>query len=1314
MATRIEDILPLAPLQEGLLFHAVYSAGDADVYTTQSVFAVEGALDRVALRAAAERLLTRHANLRACFRHEGVSRPVQIITRGVSLPWQEIDLTQHDAPEQERRLSAWLREDCARGFDVTAAPLLRFAVMRLSERRHRLVLTNHHILLDGWSKALLLRELLQIYDAGGDDASLPPAVPYKDYLAWVTRQDTAAARRAWREALAGLDEGTRLFDAGHVAATARRDEAHVVLPLPLSAALKARARTSQWTVNAILQAAWAIVLSRLAGRDDVVFGTAASGRPPDVPGVETMVGLFINTVPVRARVPAAARLGEIVAHLHRQQAELLPYHYLSLTDIQRMAAVGDLFDTMFVFENYPAVQAARADRAATAPRITVDRTKGETHYPLSLTAAGAGERLNIILGFRPDCVDRRRVEAILAHVQRVIEAIVDDPSRRVAAVPALSDVERQTMLVEWNATARDIPRAGIAALVEAQAARTPDAVAIVDGDRVLTYAEMNAGANRLAHELIARGNGPESVVAITLERSPAFVVALLAVWKAGAAVLPIDPAQPPARRQWMIAEAGATTLISASAHEPMAIGASLSATIVVDEPATVDALRARPSTDPGDAAHVAPLLHDRAAYVLYTSGSTGPANAVVVPERALVNKIASLAAELEVSPSTRWLATTAVGFDPVLQQLLVPLVRGGAVVIVSDDDRLDPAIVRQRMAHAGVSIVNGPPPFLAEMLGYGAPDRNLAVVISGGDRLLGPVAAHLRRRTAARILNLYGPTEACIDASQHEVSASDEDGPVPIGAPMSNYALYVLDAALEPALPGVTGELYIGGPGLARGYARKPALTAARFVAAPFAAAGARMYRTGDLARWRTDGRLEFMGRADRQIKVRGFRVEPAEIESALLSTPGIQDAIVVAREDVPGDRRLVAYVAGANGSTPDVVALRADLAGRFPEYLVPIIATLERLPRAATGKIDERALPAPDDRSPSAYQPPRTVDEARMCRLFAETLGLPRVGIDDNFFEIGGDSLLAMRLIGRLREEAGLDLSIRHLFDEPTVSGLLTLPLVGGRVAEVNGDPYGVMLPIRSRGELPPLFCVHPAAGLSWCYGSLLRCLEPNRPVYGLQARGFKAEDRLPGTIAEMAADYIDRLIAVQPRGPYHLLGWSFGGEVAYVMATLLQNRGEEVALLALMDAAPPALHPQFATRERERPAASPPPFVLSPFLEQFGLPAAIQSRVQAIVERCAMLRDTTALQRYRGDLLFFLSTRRATDEPGVDAATLRAWWSRLVSGETRVMPIDARHEELLTHPRAIADIGRVLTTELARLAGANDLPAARAGATK
>ncbi|MEU1729578.1 amino acid adenylation domain-containing protein [Streptosporangium sp. NPDC020145] len=1269
------EVLPLAPLQEGLLFHATVDEGALDVYTVQNFLELRRPMDAGRLREAWRRLTARHPNLLAGFRYDGLDRAVQFVPRTAELPLTEIDLTGLTGrpltgqearaegidlgfltdPAQRDAVARILTEDRARRFDLTRPPLVRFTLVRLAPDHHLLVMIHHHILWDGWSEGLFLRELFDLYDGREPER----VTPYRDYLAWLSRQDTGAAFEAWKQALAGLAEPTLLAPTGGELTAVVPDAVLAELPDGFGPSLVAQARRHGLTLSTLLTAAWGMVLAGVTGRSDVVFGSTVSGRPAEIPGVESTIGLFLNTVPVRITLDADESLLDLLTRLQRGRSAVLAHEHLGLGEIQRAAGLGQLFDTLYVLRNFGDDEEERLRVTASYGIAEMDSVDG-THYPLTLVVT-PDERLKVSLAYRPDVFDRPLAEAMLARFTRLLEQIAGDLTTPVGRLDPLGPDERRLVLQEWNATDHPLPDKTVARLLEEQAARTPGAVALVFGRERHTYAELNARANRIARMLVGRGAGPERIVGLALPRSADMVAALFAVLKTGAAYLPLDLDYPADRIEHMIDDAGPVCVL---------------------RPGDLDGLDGLPGDDLG---LEFPLSHP--AYVIYTSGSTGRPKGVVVPYAGLTNMQFNHRSEIfdpVVASAGRRLRiahTVSFSFDMSWEELLW-LVEGHEVHVLDEEMRRDAQSLTAYCAEHLVDVVNVTPSYAQQLVEHGLLEGHVPPLVLLGGEAVGHALWETLRTTEGTLgYNLYGPTEYTINT----LGGGTGDSVTPIvGRPIWNTRVYVLDDRLRPVPVGVAGELYVSGIGLARGYLNRPGLTAERFVADPFQD-GERMYRTGDVVRWRGDGNLDFLGRADDQLKIRGFRVEPGEIEAVIAAEPGVGQVAVVAQ---PGPvTRLVAYVVPSGDGPGDLAASLREL---LPGYMVPsAFVTLDELPLTINGKLDRKALPAPDFAAAVSSREPRDEREAALCRVFAEVLGLPRVGVDDSFFELGGHSLLAMRLAARIRTELGTPLKLATVMAAPTPAEL-AVRLAGGAPGG-----FDVILPLRASGDLPPLFCAHPPAGFAWLYGGLLPHLDPRRPLYGIQAPQLTGEDFAPATIRDLGRAYADRIAAVQPAGPYHLFGWSFGGQVAYAIATALRERGQEVAFLGVLDTFPMDAEeePSRTPQELDELSRAETEEFLQGLRESAGVLADFDDatvRAIATVHRACMdLLLGADYARYDGDLLVVTATKDRVETGD------HLQWAAHVDGEIVNHDVDFTHAELLT-PRALTVIGPIVNRAL------------------
>ncbi|MFD4786918.1 amino acid adenylation domain-containing protein [Streptomyces sp. NPDC058459] len=1199
---QLEDVLPLTPLQAGMLFHSLYDSQAVDVYTTQFVFDLEGTVSVFALRGAIATLLRRHANLRVGFLHEDLDQPVQAVAAEVPVPLEELDLTSADGPEA---LEAFIAEDRTRRFDLTTPPLMRFTLVHTGPARHRLVMTSHHLLFDGWSVPLLVRELFELYARQGDDLTLPRVTPYRTYLAWLAAQDRDTTLGTWRDALDGLETPTLL--AGRSAPegpdSAELPETLVLeLDRDTTHRLRDTARASRLTLNTLVQGAWGLVLGHLTGRSDVVFGTTVSGRPPEIPGIETMIGLFINTVPVRLRPEPGESLAALLTRLQEEQARLLGHQYVGLTEICGTAGLDRLFDTLAVFENYPLDAEALRTAQQGMAGLTVAGIEGTdaAHYPLTLTIAPGEDSLRITFGYRAALLDQAEIEQTVARVRRLLTRMAEGLDVPADSLPLLLEGERERLLaLGRGAELRlDTRNFSIPDAVARQAVHHPGTVAVTGAGEELTYGQLQELSTGLAKALTGSGVGAEDGVGILLGRSSAQVTASLAVLRAGAAYVPLDPRWPAERLDRVTESAPLRALIvdAGTRENPWVRGLDIPVLTVEPAGRVVSGGPFAPGPLPAVSGG------DRLAYVMFTSGSTGLPKAVGVTHA----DIAALAADRTWADGVAEavLLHSAYVFDAATFEIWAPLLSGGRVV-VAPEGTLQPATLRDLVARHGVTAA-----FLTTALFDVIAETDpgalglLRLAAAGGEAATPGVLQRLATaHPGTTVLNAYGPTETTTFATLHRVTADAPPGMPPIGRPLDGMRAHVLDAALRPVPAGAEGELYIAGPGVARGYLGRPGLTATRFVADPFEGDGTRMYRTGDVVRRDAEGLIHYVSRADQQIKLRGHRIEPAEIEAALRTDPSVRAACVLVREDLPGDRTLTAYVVPAPGHTVDPGRLAAHIGRRLPSYMVPsAIQPLDALPLTGNGKLDRAALPAPDTTGPGATgRAPSGAHEEIVAGLFADVLGVPQVGVDDDFFALGGHSLLATRLVGRVRTALGTETEIRTLFEHPTVASFAAALAAGDRPARpaLVPQPRPEVLPLSYAQRR--LWFLHRLDGPSATYNipfavrldgpldqralraalddvvarhSALRTLfpadgdgprqhitEPGAHGVPFTVRGTE-EDRLDAAVAEAAAEVID--IETEPPLRATLLRLSGDSHVLVLVVHHIAADGSSLAPLA------------------------------------------------------------------------------------------------------------------------------------------------------
>ncbi|MEV0194592.1 amino acid adenylation domain-containing protein, partial [Kitasatospora purpeofusca] len=1311
--------------------------GPSGLYNLPLALRIGGPLDPAALAAALTDVVARHESLRTVIAEQD-GEPYQRIVPAAEAP---VPFEYRTAPAADPAAEVAAFADLP--FDLAADLPLRALLlpagdgaqqlqdMQEGAQEHLLVLVLHHIAGDGRSMEPLLRDLATAYAArrdGSAPAPRPLPVQYADYALWQREllgdeadpQSPAARQLAhWRETLAGLPEEIALpADRPRRADSSHRGD-RVVLPLgaELHRGLVALSREHRVTMFMTLQAGLAALLTRLGAGTDVPIGSVVAGRSDEA--LDELVGFFVNTLVLRTDTsgdPAFAELlgrvreAQLDAHAHQD----VPFERLvEELNPARSLARHPLFQVMLLLEGASQGAAggdAPLDLAGLPAAIEpvggyVAKFDLSVGMGESFDAAGAPAGLECAIDFATDLFDRETVEAVAARFGRLLAAVVADPAVPIGRVELLDGAERAALLAPAAALPADLPL--VPAAFAAQVAATPDATALVFGEQRLSYAELDARAALLAERLRAAGAGPGTVVALALPRSAETVVAVLAVLRSGAVSLPLDAEYPADRTAAMLADA-APGIVLTDEHWPLP-------ELLADLP-VLPVHGPRPEAAPAPAA--APDPAD-AAYVVYTSGSTGRPKGVVVGHGSIAALLASHRAPTgpigagERDGGRRRVALTAsLCFDASWDGLLW-LLAGHELHLVGDEVRRDAAALVRHLRTERIDVLEVTPSYAEQLLDEGLLDTAApqgpapALVLLGGEAVGQALWTRLREAPGVEAHNLYGPTESTVDALVQPFADSERPS---LGRAVLGTRTLVLDEHLAPVPVGVPGELYLGGAGLARGYLGRPALTAERFVADPFTP-GARMYRTGDLVRRTRDGGIDYLGRTDHQVKIRGFRIELGEIEHVLTRHPRVLAATVTAHQDGAAGPRLVAHVvpdrAGDRAHGPlDPADVRAFAAETLPGYMVPAaVVPLDALPLTASGKVDRRALPAPDFALLPGGRAPRTPREELLCALFAEVLGVERVSIDDGFFDLGGHSLLAMKLLGRIRaalaDELGerADLGMRALFEAPTPAGLARrLEAAADRAADGpdGSDALDVLLPLRTGGAKAPLFCVHPAAGISWVYSGLLRHLDPERPVLGLQARGLRGGS--PDSVTGIAADYVREIRAVRPQGPYHLLGWSFGAVVAQEMAVQLRAAGQEVGLLALLDGLPAG--PATA----EPPASDDPVETLAELLASLGYDPADgrgQAELTALLgEAAALLPDVFEHHRklmaehvpghYRGAAVFVGATADKPADWPYEAA-----WAPYLTGGVAAHRIDCAHGAL-TRPEPLARIAAVLADTL------------------
>ncbi|MFE4456753.1 amino acid adenylation domain-containing protein [Nocardia tengchongensis] len=1293
----VSEVLPLTPSQAGIRYLTQRSEGSDDNDTIQLTAELTGDIDTERLQRAAQTVLHRHPSLRTAFVADPDGNPMQLVIDDLELPWQmisevaEVDLAGLFAAERRRR------------FDPTHPPLVRITVFCTDSGRTHLALTIHHMVVDRWSLPLLMRDLLVYYASDADPAALPQPPSSSVYTRWLAGRDLTSDEAIWQTALSGAEPTLVATALPRPAKTGESgfSTTGFTLSADRTTALAAYAANQAVTVNTVIQLCWALVLATLTDRREVVFGAAVSGRPPQVPGVHDMVGMFVNTIPVRIQLDPHATVAESLQQAQQEQDRLFDHHHVPMAAVLRTVADGDLFDTIVAFESYPVDTRALGQAAHTPDGVSIVdvNTVSPHHYRVSVVIQG-GERLQVQLHCRRDTLPAWAADALTDQLRHVLDDVLADPDAVLAELSVLTAEDRHT----WSH--RSGPPAAIDALLPDLLLRGgqghPERIAIRSQTGELTYGELDGSSSQLARVLIGRGVGPESRVIVALPRSAELVTTVAAIAKSGGAHVPVDPSYPTGRIRHMITDSGATLGITTTEQRsklPDEIE-----WLLLDSPAMRSARALRAAAPLTDAERITALRPDHPAYMIYTSGSTTTPTGVMVTHRGLGALVDDVVHATDAGPGHRVLHLCSPSFDLSILEWLTALSRGATLVVaapnVTSGAELHTLMRTERITHTMMT-----PGVLATMNPAGLDD--LEFLLTGGDVTTPELIAAWQ--AGRRYINGYGPTEATITATTQTLQPGSR--PL-VGGPLAGMTTLVLDSALRPVPPGVTGELYLAGAALARGYRGRAALTAERFVANPWGRPGSRLFRTGDLARWvPTEDAgwvLDFRGRRDHQAKIRGHQVELGEIDAVLGELPEVGYVTTSTRINRSGATVLVAHVKAAPGTSIDPHRVQAFAATRLPAPMVPAaVVPIDEIPLTANGKLDRAALPEPVF-TERPYRAPETALETAVCTVFADVLGVDRIGMDDDFFESGGTSHTAAALTDRLA----------RLSEQPIpASRILTGPSPAALVAYLHTPAVEpgleVLLQLRDCTEpgTPPLFCVHPLGGLAWSFAGLAQHLS-DRPLYGLQSPALSGEN-LPESIEQWADRYIDAMRTVQPTGPYHLLGWSLGGVLAHAIAVRLRAQGESIALLAMMDS---LLHTALTGELPSEPVSiaeilgglAGPGYLglrtdeirsIDDLLSYSGmLPQPFASmppdRLRGIIDaalRSAELAATYQPETYEGDLLYFAARADSSDLNGAHT------WTTAITGSIDTYPVPATHWQM-TSPGALAAIAEVLDQRLVR----------------
>ena len=1161
--------LPLSFAEQRLWFLDRLQEGSV-TYNEQEGLRLSGSLEIEALQKAIQEIVRRHESLRTNYRAVDGST-VRVVRPELELKMPVVDLQQLPPEERFQEVQRLGTGERQQPFDLANDPLLRVTLLQLAADDWVLLLTMHHIITDGWSTGVFCHELEALYGAYvlGKPSPLPSLpIQYADFAFW-QRQPTTAEMLApqldyWKQQLAGAPPLLELPTdyPRPTVQSSRGGKEFFEVGVELTQKLKRLSREEGVTLFMTLLAAFGTLLYRYSGQEDIVVGTPIANR--NRREIEGLIGFFVNTLVLRTRWEGNPKFTELLQQVRGTALDAYAHQDVPFEQLvealqpERSLSHSPIFQVMFALQNAPMKPLELP--GVSFKWLQMESAKAKFDLTLSIEETEAG-----LIGYWEydrDLFDPATIRRAIGHFQLLLEGIVANPQTPVSELPLLTEAERHQLLVEWNDTASEYPRDKcVHQLFEEQVERSPDAVAVVFENERLTYRELNAKANQLARYLQSLGVGPEVLVGLCVERSIEMIIGLLGILKAGGAYVPLDPSYPSDRIAYLLKDSRLSLLL-ASEKSVARLPEGEARVVLLDKDWPVISQQSfKKFASQGKPNFL--------AYVIYTSGSTGKPKGVEIEHGSLSNLVKVAQTEYGINKRDLILQFASISFDAAVEEIYPCLVSGGTLILRTEEMLSSVSTFMQTCQKWEVTVLSLATAYWQQIIAEleHSVDRllpdSLRLVIFGGERVLPESVNNWQKLVGVypQLFNSYGPTEATVDATLQKITPSVIIArEVPIGRALANVQIYILDRHLQPVPIGVPGELHIGGAGLARGYLNRPELTAQKFIKNPFSdEPGSRLYKTGDLARYLSDGNIEFIGRIDNQVKIRGFRIELGEIEATLAQHPEVREAVVIVREDVPGDKRLVAYIV----KKEEVASsdLRRFLKTKLPDYMVPsAFVFLDAIPLTPNGKSDRRALPKPDAAPEIGAIAPRTTTELQLSQIWSEVLNLPTVGVRDNFFDLGGHSLLAVRLMARIEQQLGTHLPLATLFGEPTIENQASLL----RTA-TDAQPISPLVAIEKAGEKPPFFCVHPVGGNVLCYSVLARHLGNNRPFYGLQSPGFLT------SIEEMAACYVEAMQTVRAMGPYYLGGWSMGGVVAWEMARQLQGSGQEVGLLALIDSYAP-----------------------------------------------------------------------------------------------------------------------------------------------
>ncbi|WP_110927796.1 amino acid adenylation domain-containing protein [Bacillus massiliglaciei] len=1326
--------LPLVPMEkpaeiplsfaQARLWFLDQLEGPSPVYNIPLVIRVPGRFIQSALQTALKDTVNRHDSLRTVFKKTNGS-PRQVILGEPYKP--SLRVSEVSSDDLEDKLLAAIQYS----FDLKEEPPFK-AELFVGERESVLLLLLHHIIGDGWSLNTLAGDLAKAYSArlaGQNPDFIPLPVQYTDYTLWQKKmlgneEDMNSVMhnqlQYWKQRLAGLPEEMELpYDYPRQAVSSSQGESIPFRIEPdLLDKLKRLARDEDITLFMVLQSALAVLFTKIGAGNDIPIGSPIAGRSEAE--LHAMVGLFVNTLVLRTDTSGNPSFKDLIARVKKVNLEAydhqdLPFERLvEAINPQRLQSRHPLFQIMLSMQNAPE-PVFEVDGISSVEVKATGTSKFDLTFELAEAAGGSTVFLQGQAEFRTDLFERESVQVLTDRWIRLLEQAVNEPEQAIGGMDILSAEEKESLLLRNKKSRKVTEPVTLPAIFEEQANIRPDAIAVVCETESIRYGDLERRSNQLARYLIKRGAGPERFVALALNRSIDMIVSLLAVLKAGAAYVPVDPDYPQERIRYILKDSKPSCILTDRKSGHTINGKAEAEVLVID--GDFKEWEQEQSEPICDSERLQPLSPFHAAYVIYTSGSTGVPKGVIVSHHNAVRLFTATENCFSFSSDDVWTMFHSYAFDFSVWEIWGPLLHGGKLVIVPHAISRSPGEFLQLLTEEGVTVLNQTPSAFYQLMQAEKekPDlsANLALkfIIFGGEaleleRLHEWYDRHGEEQT--KLINMYGITETTVHVSYLELSREllSLQANSLIGCEIEDLAIYILDDCLQPLPAGVTGEMYVAGEGLARGYLGRSALTAERFVANPFGPPGSRMYRTGDLARFTKDGNLDYIGRSDHQVKIRGFRIELGEVNAVLVQHPFITQSAVIAR-DIQGDKRLAAYY--VEEQETDMREIRQYLQSKLPDYMVPsVFMKVDEIPLTPHGKLDVKALPEPEFTTHGGTgRGPRTPQEEMLCDLFVEILNLSAVGIEDSFFDLGGHSLLAVQLMSRMKEMFGVELGIGILFEAPTVAGLAQAIHSGSQENSLQ-----VLLPLRKSGEEAPLFCVHPAGGLSWCYAGLMSSLGSSRPIYGLQARGIGKDEQKPASLEEMAADYIEQMMKIQPSGPYNLLGWSLGGNVVQAMAARLQQMGEKTGLVVMLDSYPNHFLPLESSQDEQDALIAllalggydPETIGDGPLdldsavdiLRRDGsalasLDKQVIMNLKETYENSIRIMSEHEPKVFTGDVLFFRSTILPEWFSPIDPMT----WKQYIKGSIEQIDIDCRHKDMC-QPEPLAEIGEIVAGKL------------------